>query len=112
MEARAARKLALELMREHNVTCEFRWSQAWHSLGVTRMNQFGPICIMLSRKHVESLSEPEVRWVVLHEIAHAQGHWLDNHGEVWRKRCEQLGIVPSVLIPTEYGADASLFKEA
>lgn len=91
MQLTEAKKLALNLMREHkllNMGWTFEFDNARRRFGVCR---YRPKSIGLS-KHLVSLNdEARVRNTILHEIAHAlvgPGH---GHNHVWRRKAIEIG---------------------
>lgn len=88
MDKRAAQILAVNMMHEHGLR---GWKFDWMSKKRTIGECFcGGRMIFLSTAFVPTMSEDDVRQVMLHEIAHAltPGH---GHDKVWKAKARSLG---------------------
>lgn len=94
MNLHAAAELARTLMNQHgfyNVIFEF--SNRRRALGTCHIRNGRPWKITLSKHWTPRMDEPEVRDVILHEIAHAYEP-LDGHGYAWKAACRRIGAKP------------------
>ena len=96
MQVSQAKKMGLELMREHlNGRSIEGWSlkfdEAKRRFGVCRYRKKE---ISLSRPIVRLNSEAEARDVILHEIAHAIAGKKAGHGAKWKAVCVEIGAKP------------------
>ena len=90
-----AQALALELMRTH-LGGEGRWTFRW----TRAKREFGHCdytfrTIALSKPLTELNDEPQVRDVILHEIAHAMAGPDHGHDAVWKAVARDLGAQPT-----------------
>ena len=85
-------ELARRLMREHRLAdWDFAFNRAKRSLGLCR---YALRRIELSAHFVRWHDEPEIRDVILHEIAHALAGHAAAHGPRWKEICRQIGARP------------------
>lgn len=109
MDARQARQLALDLMRQHGLLdagWTFQWSWAKRQLGLAQIRKerdprtgkkVERKIIKLSRHLVALNEEAQVRDTILHEIAHALVGLHHGHDRVWRSVCQRIGARPQRL---------------
>jgi predicted SprT family Zn-dependent metalloprotease len=89
MEAEA---LALRLMKRHGLSqWGFGLNRSKRNLGLCR---YAERRIELSAHFVAQHDEPEIRDVILHEIAHALAGHDAGHGSLWRAICRAIGARP------------------
>lgn len=93
MDIVQAEKLALKLMREHDlVSWNFRFDRAKVRFGCCNYTHK---IISLSR-HLTQLNTSEiVRNTILHEIAHALVGNSHGHGKAWREKALEIGADPT-----------------
>lgn len=53
-----------------------------------------PDWIALNREWLDLLDHDEIRWTIIHELAHAEVGLLAEHGSAWEEMCAIFGIVP------------------
>ena len=93
-----ARDLAKQLMREHGLGDDWRFSfdharRRFGSCRLPRDPRSGPKMITLSRPLTLLNDETQVRDTILHEIAHALSPGA-GHGPRWRQKCREIGANP------------------
>jgi predicted SprT family Zn-dependent metalloprotease len=89
MELNEAKKLALNLMSDHNLN---HWSFKWHN----KKRAFGTcyyrkMAIGLSQILIPQMTVEAVTNTILHEIAHALVGGGHGHGYVWRNKAIEIG---------------------
>lgn len=86
------KKKALTLMRKHKLIQNgwgFKWDHAKTRLGCCH---YDDMMISLSKYWTREMTFEKMEKVILHEIAHALvGPEVQSHGNVWRKKCIELG---------------------
>lgn len=94
MEVEHIRKIALELMEEHKVKYGFRFATAIYGDYIACVNHMNQK-IQFNTIYAQTITESELRKVMLHEIAHylVEGHHKKSHGhdKVWRSKCKEIG---------------------
>ena len=107
-----ARRLALDLMREHLTVVMVHpgespriggpWTFAFDR-SVSRFGccKFGKRKITLSKKLTELNDESDVRDTILHEIAHAIAGWEAHHGPKWKAVAKRIGAKPERCFSTD-----------
>lgn len=96
MDLETAKRLAIALMRQHNLTTgplpwAFRFNNSKRQFGCCR---YGRREISLSKSLTLLNNVKEVRNTILHEIAHALCRPGVGHGPQWKKVAESLGCTP------------------
>lgn len=92
MEKDLAEKLALDLIRQHNlIEYNFQWTEGKRIFGYCNYNKK---IIGLSLPLTELNSEEEVKDTILHEIAHALAGKGTGHGNKWKEMCLKIGAKP------------------
>jgi SprT protein len=85
-------RLADRLMRQHGLAhWSFAFNRRKRSLGLCRYTLKR---LELSRHFAEAHEEPEIRDVILHEIAHALAGHVAAHGPRWKAICKEIGATP------------------
>jgi predicted SprT family Zn-dependent metalloprotease len=85
-------ELAIALMRRHGLAqWEFAFNRRKRALGLCRYTLRR---IELSSHFALAHDEPEVRDVILHEIAHALAGHGAAHGPRWKSICKSIGARP------------------
>lgn len=93
MDITEARKLAIALMEEHEVShWDFRWDRAERRMGAAH---FSKLEISMSSKYASVATAEQVRETMLHEIAHVHAGARAGHGPVWKAAARRLGIAPN-----------------
>ena len=92
MQLTDAEGLARRLMGRHGLRgWEFGFNRRKRSLGLCRYTERR---IELSTHFVAGHEAPEIRDVILHEIAHALAGHEAGHGPLWRAICNAIGARP------------------
>jgi predicted SprT family Zn-dependent metalloprotease len=91
MNLLVAEKLALNLMKQHNLTnigWRFEFDNAKRRFGCCN---YRAKTISLSRELVKLNDEPRVQNTILHEIAHALVGINHGHDNVWKQKAIEIG---------------------
>jgi len=89
MQLHAIRTLARELMNDHGLhDWDFAFDRAVRRAGACHSTARK---ITLSSALMVNWAEPEVRNVILHEVAHALAGHRAGHGPEWRRIARQIG---------------------
>lgn len=88
MEITEAKKMCLELLKEHDLNVNFKFDNAVRRFG--RYNEFRNI-ISLSKNLVLLNNEKIVRNTMLHEIAHALVGSKNKHNHIWKNKAIEIG---------------------
>lgn len=92
MNLREVEELARVLMGMHGLAdWSFAFNRRKRSLGLCR---YSLKQVELSRHFAAGHAEPDIRDVILHEIAHALAGHEAAHGPRWKAICRQLGAKP------------------
>lgn len=84
-----ASETANRLMTEHGL---FSWTFAWDSARERVGNcSYSKRTLSLSKLIVPSMTESQIRDVILHEIAHALAGPYTNHGSTWQRIALSIG---------------------
>ena len=87
-----AKHLARDLMLKHGIAhWDFGFDRSVMRFGICYIKKQR---ISLSALLVELNEEPEVRDVILHEIAHALAGLNEGHGPKWKQVCRDIGAIP------------------
>jgi predicted SprT family Zn-dependent metalloprotease len=94
MRIEDVKTLALELLNLHGLSLPIRFSRARRVLGCITFRNRVAFELAMSTSYVTTNDEPEVKDLILHEIAHALVGHEHGHDHVWKAKCREIGARP------------------